>query len=396
MGGERGADARRWRLGIGLALAALLVSLAMVPVAAGEAVDVPDVTARSVYAFDPATGEVILEQDADERGPIGSVTKVMTALVVRDHAALDEEVTIVEDDLVEPGFSTMWLQPGDTLSVEQLLTGMLVVSGGDAAKALARHVGSDLAGTDNPGHAVAAFVEEMNAKASELQIGDTRFANPDGEDAEDAWSTARDVAIMYAFLQADPVLADISAQTDYAFSSVEATPYAGSSTNQLAGTYGVTGAKTGSTINAGGCLVLSREAPGGGSEVIAILGSELEYDETTWTLVVDERWTDARVVMDAIDSEWTPGQNLAAEPVETAAPEVARENPGEVDTFPDAAAPETTLAQQPDDDDPSGPSTAPLLAVTVASGVLAFAGVFAWSRIAPRRSDTGERMIEWS
>jgi hypothetical protein len=74
---------------------------------------------------------------------------------------------------------------------------------------------------------------------------------------------------------------------------------------------------------------------------------------------------------------------------------VAREKPGEVDTFPDAAAPATTL-NRPDGDEPSRPSTAPLLAVTVASGVLAFAGVFAWSRIAPRRSDTEERMIEWS
>jgi D-alanyl-D-alanine carboxypeptidase (penicillin-binding protein 5/6) len=342
---------------------------------------VPGVSAQSVYAYDPATGEVIIDQNADEPRPIGSVTKVATALVVVDHLDLDDEITIAGSDMVEPGYSAMGLQPGDTLTVEQLLTGLLVVSGGDAAWAFARTVGTELAGSDDIDEAGAAFVEAMNAKAAELGVTDSRFANPDGEDNPDAYATAHDVAVLYAALEANPVLAGIAAETEYSFTSVgpEATPYSGITTNQLAGTHGVISAKTGSEINAGGCIVLSRESTVG-PIIIAVLGSTLEYDETTWTPTIDERWNDAVAVMDTIDAEWTPGQYIAG--VATEAPIVAapaaNASSGQVDPEPLllADAPAAPLPQS---------RTEPLLAITVTTGVLAFAGVFTWSRLAQPR-----------
>jgi len=371
----------RWiRATISSVLGLILLSLSFLP-AAGNTVEVPDVTARSVFAFDPDTGEVILEQDATTRAAIGSIAKVMTTLVVMDHAELDDTVTILSEDMVEPGYSAMGLQPGDTLTVEQLLTGLLVASGGDASRALARHVGSNVANTDDPEEPVRAFVDLMNDKATEIHLDDTRFANPDGEDDDDAWSTARDVAIMFAFLMEDPVLAAMVGEVSYDFMSVgaEATPYTGQTTNQLGSESGVIGAKTGSETNAGGCIVLAREGASGATEIIAILGSDLEYDETTWTATVDERWTDARIVMEAIDSHWTPGQNLpATEPTVEPTAEPAFDLPGET------PAPQVTLAESR----PSGgasASTAPILAVAVATGIIGLAGVLAWSRIIPRQ-----------
>jgi D-alanyl-D-alanine carboxypeptidase len=362
------------RLAAAILVGCLTSLLALAPAWSQESIDVPRVTAQGVFAFDPATGEVILEEDADTRMPIGSITKVMTALVVMDHADLDQMVTIIEDDMVGPGYSAMVLTPGDTLTVEQLLTGLLVVSGGDAARALARHVGSDLAGTGDPGDAIDAFVDAMNQKASDLDLDDTQFANPDGEDSDDAWSTAHDVALMFAALQGNPTLSAMASEVSYEFTSVgpEATPYVGQSTNQLAGVDGVTSAKTGSTVEAGGCIVFARNGASGSAEIIAILGSNLEYDEN-WVATVDERWTDAQVVIEAIDSHWTPGQNLPI-PEPTSAP---------VRDFPAENPPAVTL--ETDENDGDGPSTAPILAATVAAGVIGLAGLLAWSRVGPHR-----------
>lgn len=369
-------------------MVAWLAFLAAPDAFAQGGLDVPDVTASSVFAFDPDTGEVILERNADERRLIGSVVKIATALVVVDHLEPDEEIVIASSDMVPPGFSAMGLQPGDTLTVRQLLTGLLVASGGDAAQALAREVGGQLAGSDDPVTAVAAFVTAMNDKAAELSLNDTQFANPDGDDSDDSWSTAHDVAMMYARMTAHPLLAELAALPDYAFTSVgpEATPYAGTSTNQLVGQYGVLSAKTGSTEAAGGCLVLARSIPGGsGTEIVAILGADLAYDET-WTPTVDERWNDAVAVMETIDAGWTPGQNLIAD-VATEAP-VAAAFPAQGQA---GVLPEPVERRDTGDDVTPASAAAPLLVVTVSSGIFAVAGVVAWSRVGPAQRTADSR-----
>jgi D-alanyl-D-alanine carboxypeptidase (penicillin-binding protein 5/6) len=371
---------------MGLLAVALLTLSAGTSVFAENALQVPEITARSVFAFDPDTGEIIMDLNADERLPIGSVTKVATALVVLDHAGLAEEITIEGTDMVEPGFSAMGLQPGDTLTVEQLLTGLLVASGGDAALALARHVGADLSGSDDPEAAVAAFVDAMNATGSDLQLTNTQFANPDGDDSTDAWSTARDVALLYAYLEANETLAGISALTEYSFTSVgpEQTPYAGISTNQLAGQYDLLSAKTGSTQEAGGCLVLARTNQGtGGKEIVAILGSELTYDDA-WNATTDERWNDATAVMEAIDTGWTPGQNLVADVATEPPASESLAGSGPVTNA--RSAPQAIAVSAEPVAKAASRSTEPLLVVTVAGGVLAFASVFAWSRISQPRT----------
>lgn len=388
---ERTSTRRRlWRSPSAAVLLGLAwLSIVQVPFASAQhTVDVPDITAASVYAFDPASGEVILERNADERRPIGSVTKVVTALVAVDYLNLDDEITIAGADLVEPGYSAMGLQPGDRLTVEQLLTGLLVVSGGDAAWAFARTVGIQLSGSDDLDTATNAFVTAMNDKVTELGVTDSRFANPDGADDPGAYATARDVALLYAALETNPALAGIAAETDYSFTSVgpEATPYIGTTTNQLAGTHGVISAKTGAEIDAGGCIVLSRESTSGGSIIVAVLGSTLEYNETTWTPIVDERWNDAVAVMQAIDAGWRPGQNLIAA-VATEATIVAAAPSG----FQVEQQPKPIGLTETGHDVAAASATAPLLVATVTSGILAVAGVVAWSRVVPARHLSGSR-----
>jgi D-alanyl-D-alanine carboxypeptidase len=265
----------------------------------------PQVTAQSVYAVDLETGEVLLSRGAEDERDIGSTVKIMTALVVVDHANLDDEVVIEESDLVDPlVYSNMALTAGDTLTVEQLLTGLLVPSGSDGALALARYVGGLIdPDADDPR---AIFAAAMNEKADELGMEHSQFSNPDGNDAGDQYSSARDLALASAALLANPVLADMVALPGYSFVSVgpEQREYAATSTNKLLvdGFPGVTGVKTGSTEDAGGCVVLAQIHPVTGHTIlVSVLGADLTYVDG-W-IETDARWDDATALLTWIDEQ---------------------------------------------------------------------------------------------
>jgi D-alanyl-D-alanine carboxypeptidase len=267
--------------------------------------DAPPITAESVFAIDTVTGEVLYAKDEDEERDIGSTVKIMTALVVVDHADLDDEVTIEESDLVDTlVYSNMNLIAGDTLTVEQLLTGLLIPSGSDGARALARYVGELIdPESDDPEE---VFTDAMNQRAEALGLEHTRFANPDGNDSGNSHSSARDIALASAELLKNPVLADIVSQTEYAFTSIgpEAREYTGITTNQLLkDAYpGVSGVKTGSTEEAGGCVVLAQTHPvSGNTIVVAVLGSDLTY-VNGW-IDTDARWDDARALLAWLDGD---------------------------------------------------------------------------------------------
>lgn len=169
---------RRWLLFLcGLML------LAGAPVAAGQdAAPAPE--AAAWILVNPATGEVLASDDADEPLAMASTTKIMTALVVLENADLDDRYTVPEEALI--GGSTASLQAGEVLSVRALLTGLMVASGNDAAATLA--VG--LSGS------VDAFVERMNARAAELGLESTSFENPHGLDGPGHRSTVRELVTL--------------------------------------------------------------------------------------------------------------------------------------------------------------------------------------------------------
>jgi D-alanyl-D-alanine carboxypeptidase len=286
------------------------------PGAVGDAAFVapPDVTADSVYSFDMTTGITLYEKDPDTRMQIGSTVKVATAPVVMKYGNASDEVLIEQDDTVDiTVYSNMQLQAGDTLTVGTLLYGLLLPSGNDAALALGRHVGSQLCECDDRNEALGAFVGAMNDYAKDLGLENTRFTNPAGMDSEQAYSSARDVAILFAEFMKDEKLASIAAEPAYSFYSVGANPrnYQEQTTNQLLGQLGVIGGKTGSTGEAGACVVLAREVNGGSNTVItAVLGSDLTYEGDAIVEGSDKRWDDARAIFGAMDEQYawvTPG-----------------------------------------------------------------------------------------
>lgn len=261
-----------------------------------------DVTARAVYAYDFSGKSELYELNSTERMPVGSIVKVATALVTVKYVSLDEVVTIDASDLVDPAvYSNMGLIEGDNLTVEQLLEGLLIPSGGDAAQALARYVGSQLSGSDDPKTARAAFVDAMNAYVEDLGLTDTHFTNATGDEADDNYSSARDVAQMGAQLMHDEDLAAIVAMPSLSFVSEGGYEYSKANTNELLGVDGIVGIKTGSTGEAGGCVVLAQEQADGGLVVLTILGSDLAYDDLN-RIISDSRWDDAQRVLQSIES----------------------------------------------------------------------------------------------
>ena len=163
------------------ALLRLCLLLCIIP-AVAEAVEV---SATAAVLLDADTGQVLYEKNGDERMLIASTTKIMTALVVLEQESLDDTITVTQAHMAEG--SSMYLKPGETVRVEELLYGLLLCSGNDAALALADHCGG-----------LERFVAEMNRKAAELGMTGTSFANPNGLDQEGHYSTARDMARLAA------------------------------------------------------------------------------------------------------------------------------------------------------------------------------------------------------
>lgn len=155
------------------------------------------VSATSAVLMDAETGQILYEKNPDTKMRIASTTKIMTALVVLEHCGLQESVTILPEHMVEG--SSMYLKPGETVTVESLLYGLLLCSGNDAALALADHSAGS----------VERFVGWMNEKARTLGMNGTSFANPNGLDAENHYSTARDMALLAAYAAENPTFVRI-------------------------------------------------------------------------------------------------------------------------------------------------------------------------------------------
>lgn len=142
-------------------------------------------SAASAILVDADSGRVLYEQNADARMLIASTTKIMTALVAIREGDLSDVVTVKREATLTEG-SSMYLKEGEQLTLETLLYGLMLCSGNDAAVAIADHVGGSQAG----------FVKLMNETARELGMDNSSFANPNGLDDADHYSTARDMAAL--------------------------------------------------------------------------------------------------------------------------------------------------------------------------------------------------------
>ncbi len=232
----------------------------MYPVTTVTAAEVQDIPAPSAILMDADSGRVLFEKNADEALPPASITKIMTMLLVMDalengQITLDDPVTCSEH-ASSMGGSQIWLEVGETMTVDELLRATAVASANDAAMALAEYV----AGSESE------FVARMNEKAKELGMENTNFFNPTGLDADGHTSSARDIALMSrALLSYDAILPYTSTWMDTLRNGeTELT-----NTNRLVRHYeGCTGLKTGTTDGAGSCL--SASASRNGVNLIAV------------------------------------------------------------------------------------------------------------------------------
>lgn len=161
------------------------------------------ISAEKAILLDATTGRVLYEKNADEQSLIASTTKIMTALVVCEQCNVLDRMRIPKEAVGIEG-SSMYLREGEVLAIQELLYGLMLSSGNDAAVALAIYCGGTVEG----------FVQMMNDKARVLGLSDTHFENPNGLDAPAHYSTARDLAVLSAYAMKNPIFyKTVSAKT---------------------------------------------------------------------------------------------------------------------------------------------------------------------------------------
>lgn len=252
----------------------------------------PSIDAQYAYVMDE-DGTVYFERDAQTQTQIASITKIMTAIVALENADLDTPITVSEE-AAQVGESSAELKAGDTLTLENALYALLIPSGNDAAIAIGDAVGALIDPSSN--NPQQAFVDAMNAKAQELGMENTLFANTHGLDFDDyaaeMYSSAEDVAIMAQYAMENETFQKISASGD---TTIDVTHADGTSeaveiesTDKLIGVYeGACGIKTGFTALAGECFAGASNRDGFYLFAI-VLNSSSE----------DQRFTDATTLFD--------------------------------------------------------------------------------------------------
>lgn len=261
------------------------------------------INAKAAVLMEESTGKILYESNPDERVPIASVTKVMTMLLIMEAVdsgkiMLDDMVTVSENAMSYGG-STMFLETGERLTVNEMMKGIAVASANDGCVAMAEH----LAGSES------AFVDKMNERAKELGMENTHFVNTNGLDADDHYSSARDVAIMSRELISHKKIFDY---TSIWMDTLRGGKFQLANTNKLIRFYeGANGLKTGSTSKALCCL--SATAKRGDMQLIAVvLGAPTSK----------ERFASAKTLLDYgfanydVNTQVSAGDEVETVPVE--------------------------------------------------------------------------------
>ncbi len=227
------------------------------------------ISAQNAVTIDGETGQVWYSKNPDSKSLIASTTKIMTGLLVCESGELDQEVTIPTQAVGVEG-SSMYLKAGEVWTVEQLLYGMMLKSGNDAATALAIAI----AGSESD------FVEIMNQKAEALGLLGTHFGNPHGLDSAENYGTAMDLAKLASYALKNPVFRQVCSTKSKAVGQQVLQNH-----NKMLWRYdGCIGVKTGYTKEAGRILVSSAER--NGRTLVAV------------TINAPDDWNDHQVLLD--------------------------------------------------------------------------------------------------
>lgn len=239
-----------------------------IEVTASNVSELPKTNSRRYIVYDRISKSMIIGKNEDVKSAMASTTKIMTTIVILEKADLNEKVT-VSAKAGGTGGSRLGLKRGDKASVRDLLYGLMLRSGNDAAVALAEHVGGSVKG----------FAELMNEKASELGLTNTHFVTPHGLDDANHYTTALELAKLTDYAMDNETFAKIvgtKSTTIYINNQSRQI----NNTNELLGVLnGVVGVKTGFTNNAGRCLVT--ETKRNNMDIITIvLGADTKKDRT--------------------------------------------------------------------------------------------------------------------
>ena len=235
-----------------------------------------DTTSEAAGLFDITDGQVMYSKNAFERLYPASITKVMTALIAIKYGDLTDTVTVTEDAVItEAGATLAGIHPGDQLTMEQLLYGLMLPSGNDAAKAIAVH----MAGS------IDAFAELMNREAQKLGATGTHFMNPHGLTNTDHYTTAYDLYLIFNACIQNDTFKEIISMSSYTMSigdaagnthSLEVLPTNYYSLGKTEAPEGIKvfGGKTGTTDQAGCCVILYSEDMEAHPYISVIMGAE--------------------------------------------------------------------------------------------------------------------------
>ncbi len=249
-----------------------------------------DISAECAVVIDAATGRVICDRNAEQQHSMASTTKITTAITALENSTLDSIITMDEESAAQEGSST-YLHPGDQLTMEEMLYGLLLNSGNDAAWLVAKQVGGD----------VDTFVSMMNETAKRAGARNTQYKNPSGLDAEGHYTTALDLAKIARYAMNNDVFADIvrtRARRVTVLNRPADEQYFVNHNKLLEMYEGCSGVKTGYTQATGRCLVSS--ATRNGMTFIAV------------TLNAPDDWNDHMKLLDFAFANNT-AKNIVAE-----------------------------------------------------------------------------------
>lgn len=221
--------------------------LSPLPIKKKDASSPPDLNCVSACVLDFNTAMILHEKNKDQKVPMASLAKIMTAIIILEDNKLDDLVTIKKESLgLTEEESKLGLLEGDQIKVKDLLYALLIHSANDSAKVLAQYKTGD----------EKKFIELMNKKAQELGLKNTRFATVSGLDEEDNYSSAYDLAFLFKYACQNPLFLEIINTKEYSFVSTKGQNYSFSNTNELLGSDSrIIGGKTGFTEEAGRCLI---------------------------------------------------------------------------------------------------------------------------------------------
>ncbi len=222
--------------------------------APASAQEVPQLQIHSkrYIVIDADTGYVFAQKNAHERVAIASLTKTFTAIEALETAPLDTKITTAQADIPPASATRMGFGPGETFTLEDLLYGMLLPSGNDAARAIARSLGHE-EGDTSPQQSLDRYVGWMNQRAQDIGLKDTHLVNPDGWGVKGHYSTAWDVATWIRYAMHYPEFMKIIGTSSYTTANGA---YTVTNTNKLMNEYSaLLGGKTGYDDDAGWCLI---------------------------------------------------------------------------------------------------------------------------------------------